>query len=550
MSAPVPTPPASASPIDLRDLIGQVVGSMMREHGVQALEQHLLPPGPVDLPWPHLVVLRGRASRHFKVIIALDEGLWGFLRQASGKNGLDQGGLLGGMITDRLRQYLDQLPLGPIDSHVLETGYHYCAVPLEALRFDHLEVATLDTTTLVGHFRVVVLAGAEGAVLRAENLLMQALIERLDAEVTERKRQQEELRRLYERTSALVKELRQADQVKSRFLANMSHELRTPMNGILGFVDLLQRRNRDPGQREFLSIIHRSADDLLGLLNNVLDFSRIDAGHLRLEALPFDVEALVRETCELAQGRNHNGVVLVADLDLFPLPLLGDSMRVRQVVRNLLDNALKFTEQGRVVVRARRENGLVLEIDDTGVGIAPEKLAGVFRPFEQEDVSTTRRFGGSGLGLAIVQGLVELMRGKLEVESDVGRGSRFRVRLPLAEGAPSPRVQTLGALQGLRVALFDSDPISREVLVRDLRQLRAEVRLLEGPEQALELDCDYDLVLLCDLHPEVRRIALGVGAKAVVLCSRVPEEVGSRIQMRPLVRSQISALLDNCLMRH
>ncbi|MEO5732997.1 MAG: PAS domain S-box protein [Rubrivivax sp.] len=300
-----------------------------------------------------------------------------------------------------------------------------------------------------------------------------------------------------------------ASQAKSQFLANMSHEIRTPMNAILGMLALLRKTALTPRQADYAGKTEGAARSLLGLLNDILDFSKIEADKMTLDPQPFVLDTLLQDlSVILSTGVGKKPVELLFDIDpQVPPRLLGDAMRLQQVLINLGGNAVKFTGQGEVVLSVRRcapangtpHNHVTLEIAvrDSGIGIAPENQARIFNGFTQAEASTTRRFGGTGLGVVISQRLVALMGGTLQLDSELGRGSRFHFRLTLpvaAESAcnalmPAPRQPAhAGAVaKPLHALVVDDNPLAREVLQRMAESLGWQVQGAEGGEQALLL---------------------------------------------------------------
>jgi PAS domain S-box-containing protein len=237
-----------------------------------------------------------------------------------------------------------------------------------------------------------------------------------------------------------------ATHAKSAFLAHMSHEIRTPLNAVIGLSQLLKQRALPEDLDCFVDHIHAAGEQLLALVNDVLDLSRIEAGEMRLEAVVFEPLPLLRTVLALVRPQaDAKALALVADVapDL-PGRLVGDPLRLRQVLLNLLSNAVKFTPSGRVTLRARLQAQieqqvlLLVEIQDTGIGIAPEQQGHIFEPFVQADSSTTRRFGGTGLGLSIVRRLVDMMQGTLALQSTPGEGSTFTVILPFELSKATP----------------------------------------------------------------------------------------------------------------
>jgi PAS domain S-box-containing protein len=342
----------------------------------------------------------------------------------------------------------------------------------------------------------------------------------------ELKRHRDHLEELVEARTAdlsIAKEAAEtANRAKSSFLANMSHELRTPMNAIIGLTHMLGRNNTDPGQKDKLTKVSGAAQHLLQLLNDVLELSRIDAERLIIERTGFRLQSVIANMDSLVSANldaKGLGLDIEVDRSLANLPLLGDPLRLQQVLLNIVSNAIKFTASGKVVVRARiaaeDETGILLlvEVEDSGVGIPPEALERIFNPFEQADGSTTRQFGGTGLGLAICQRLVRLMGGDIGVRSTEGKGSTFRFTCRIDKAAAGEHIpahasslsgedaerQLRSAYRDRRILLAEDDWVNQEVTLELLREvLGLQVDLAVDGLEAVRLasHTDYDLILM------------------------------------------------------
>src|SRR5262245_53105907 len=344
-------------------------------------------------------------------------------------------------------------------------------------------------------------------------------------DVTQHKRSEEALRLAREAAEA-------ANHAKSSFLARMSHEIRTPMNGVLGMTELLLETGLTSTQRKYAETVQRSGQNLLGIINDLLDFSRIEAGKLELENVDMDLRRTVEDVVDLLAERAHSKGLEFA----YSVPaslsthVKGDPLRVGQVLTNLVGNAIKFTEQGSVVIRVgsvdetEKRVTMRFEVSDTGVGITSEAQTRIFEEFSQADGSTTRKHGGSGLGLAISKQLVEMMGGNIHVESAVGAGSTFwftvtfdKQEKPQRE---DPRAAPMGVLTGVRGLIVESSAIHGGILEAQMSNWGMNNKLAETPERALEMLAEavqrgtpYDIAVIDLGRPGMDPVELARGIR-------------------------------------
>jgi signal transduction histidine kinase len=327
-------------------------------------------------------------------------------------------------------------------------------------------------------------------------------------------------KRIKERTEQLEEAMRSAqaaNQAKSDFLANVSHELRTPMNGVIGMLDLALEAELAPEQAEQLQTAQSCAYSLLTLLNDLLDLSKIEAGKMTLEKIPFDVRAMLDDCIKAhkplaVQNRNELRYEVSADV---PQQIVGDPLRIRQILSNLVSNAVKFTQNGSVNVRVDggifdpAEFWLQFTVEDSGTGIPADKLALIFDKFTQADGSVSRKYGGTGLGLAITRKLVEIHGGEIEVESEVGRGTTFVVKLrcdiAIDEGGIEKSIQPLRAALAdsvsslVRILVVEDNQVNQKVVTTVLRKRGYSIDVANDGAEALsrlEESAGFDLILM------------------------------------------------------
>jgi PAS domain S-box-containing protein len=418
-----------------------------------------------------------------------------------------------------------------------------------------LKSVTPDGRTIVCDWYNTPLLGDHGEIRQVVSLAI---------DITERKRTENALKAARDAADA-------ANLAKSQFLANMSHEIRTPMNGVLGTTELLLDTPLTPIQRQYAQIVHESGQLLLRVINDILDFSRIEAGKLELESVAFDLHAALAGTISLhAERAASKGLALEFRVgDEVPKVVSGDPGRLRQVIGNLLSNAIKFTERGRVQLDvslaqsagitgtepvAPQRTLLRFEVSDTGIGIAPDACAQLFKPFSQADSSTTRKYGGTGLGLVICKQLAEAMGGEIGVRSEPAKGSVFWFTAalppavqpaPTSAGTVSPPAETIALAGAKRILLAEDNPVNQQVALYMLESLGCTVDLANDGRAAVASfgRGNYDAILMDCQMPEMD----GFEATRVIRELEIKRDRTRRVPIIALTANAMEGDRERCI---